>query len=324
MNPDGAPGLRAFVAAYQKQFGLGAALRPQPGQLRRRQGHPRGPRERQVDRQGQDPRSRAGLQEAAPAALPPAGASQFDENGSEHSRPRLNLMQWQQGKLETVYPGGSGQRQAHRRATEPPAVRPPTTRARGPRPRVQGLRMSLLLQLRGQRPAARRRLRDHQHRSDADLRRRARGQLRARRVPDGRACTWPGFSASQLGLHPYAVRAPIVVVLPVRASAQSMQRYVIQPLLSADAHIQIFATVGVSTALLNLALLVFGADIRKVDVRVRHRRTSASAPIDLRQRAADHFRGGDRGGLGVHCLPDSAPIPAAPSARWRRTARRPR
>jgi len=69
--------------------------------------------------------------------------------------------------------------------------------------------------------------------------------------------------ALALGLHPYAA-APLVVGLLFVLGAL-MQRLVIQPLLSADAHIQIFATVGVSTALLNLALMVFGADIRKVE-----------------------------------------------------------
>lgn len=69
--------------------------------------------------------------------------------------------------------------------------------------------------------------------------------------------------AQAAGLHPY-VSAPLVVALLVLVGA-AMQRFVIQPLLAADAHIQIFATVGVSTALLNLALMTFGADIRKVD-----------------------------------------------------------
>ena len=69
--------------------------------------------------------------------------------------------------------------------------------------------------------------------------------------------------ASQLGLHPY-LAVPIVVVFLFVIGA-AMQRYVIQPLLAADAHIQVFATVGVSTALLNLGLLLFGANIRKVE-----------------------------------------------------------
>lgn len=70
--------------------------------------------------------------------------------------------------------------------------------------------------------------------------------------------------AQHAGLHPYASAA--LVALLLFAVGAAMQRFVIQPLLSADAHIQIFATVGVSTALLNLALMVFGADIRKAEV----------------------------------------------------------
>ena len=62
-----------------------------------------------------------------------------------------------------------------------------------------------------------------------------------------------------LGLHPYV--ASFFAVFILFAGGALMQRFVIQPLLTADPHIQIFATVGVSTALLNLALLVFGADV---------------------------------------------------------------
>ena len=62
-----------------------------------------------------------------------------------------------------------------------------------------------------------------------------------------------------LGLHPYVASFFAVIIL--FAGGALMQRFVIQPLLTADPHIQIFATVGVSTALLNLALLVFGADV---------------------------------------------------------------
>jgi branched-chain amino acid transport system permease protein len=65
-----------------------------------------------------------------------------------------------------------------------------------------------------------------------------------------------------LGLHPYVAAVPAIVLLFILGAA--MQRFVIQPLLAADPHIQIFATVGVSTALLNLALLVFGADVFSV------------------------------------------------------------
>ena len=65
-----------------------------------------------------------------------------------------------------------------------------------------------------------------------------------------------------LGLHPYV--ASIFAVIFLFVAGALMQRFVIQPLLTADSHIQIFATVGVSTALLNLALLVFGADVFSV------------------------------------------------------------
>jgi branched-chain amino acid transport system permease protein len=65
-----------------------------------------------------------------------------------------------------------------------------------------------------------------------------------------------------LGLHPYVASFFAVIFLFVAGAL--MQRFVIQPLLTADSHIQIFATVGVSTALLNLALLLFGADVFSV------------------------------------------------------------
>ena len=65
-----------------------------------------------------------------------------------------------------------------------------------------------------------------------------------------------------LGLHPYV--ASIFAVIFLFVAGALMQRFVIQPLLTADSHIQIFATVGVSTALLNLALLLFGADVFSV------------------------------------------------------------
>ena len=70
--------------------------------------------------------------------------------------------------------------------------------------------------------------------------------------------------AQHFGLHPYA--SSLLVALLLFLLGASMQRFIIQPLLSADPHIQVFATVGVSTALLNLALMMFGADVRKADV----------------------------------------------------------
>jgi branched-chain amino acid transport system permease protein len=63
----------------------------------------------------------------------------------------------------------------------------------------------------------------------------------------------------KLGIHPYVAAVPIVLLL--FALGALVQRFIIQPLLDADEHIQIFATVGLSTALVNLALLVFGADL---------------------------------------------------------------
>lgn len=68
--------------------------------------------------------------------------------------------------------------------------------------------------------------------------------------------------SKHLGLHPYVSAIPVMLLL--FGFGALIQRFMIQPLLSADEHIQIFATVGLSTALLNLALLVFGADLYAV------------------------------------------------------------
>ncbi|WP_305044949.1 branched-chain amino acid ABC transporter permease [Geoalkalibacter sp.] len=67
-----------------------------------------------------------------------------------------------------------------------------------------------------------------------------------------------------LDLHPYVSAGPVIVLLFIIGAA--IQRFIIQPLLSADPEIQIFATVGLSTALMNLALLVFGANMFSVNV----------------------------------------------------------
>lgn len=72
--------------------------------------------------------------------------------------------------------------------------------------------------------------------------------------------------AMHFGLHPYASIVPVALILFVLGAA--MQRLIIQPLLGADQHIQIFATVGVSTLLLNLALVVFGANVLQAPVTV--------------------------------------------------------
>ncbi len=74
----------------------------------------------------------------------------------------------------------------------------------------------------------------------------------------GMYLAWIG--TTQLGLHPYLLAPPLVLVLFILGVL--IQRFILQPLLEArDAHVQIFATVGLSTALINLALLAFGADL---------------------------------------------------------------
>ncbi|MCA0404646.1 MAG: branched-chain amino acid ABC transporter permease [Proteobacteria bacterium] len=67
----------------------------------------------------------------------------------------------------------------------------------------------------------------------------------------------------QMGLHPYVSALPVVVLLFLLGAL--IQRFIIQKLLNADEHIQIFATVGLSTALINLALILFGADLYSVN-----------------------------------------------------------
>lgn len=67
-----------------------------------------------------------------------------------------------------------------------------------------------------------------------------------------------------MGLHPYVAAGPVVVLLFIVGMA--IQRFIIQPLLNSDPEIQIFATVGLSTALMNLGLLVFGANMFSVSV----------------------------------------------------------
>ena len=64
------------------------------------------------------------------------------------------------------------------------------------------------------------------------------------------------------GIHPYMAIIPATILL--FAAGAAMQRFIIQPLLGAEGHIQIFAAVGVSIALMNGALLIFGADVMTV------------------------------------------------------------
>jgi branched-chain amino acid transport system permease protein len=66
--------------------------------------------------------------------------------------------------------------------------------------------------------------------------------------------------SKHFGLHPYVSAFPLIVVF--FAVGALVQRLIIEPLLDADSHVQIFATVGLSTALMNLALLVFGANMQ--------------------------------------------------------------
>lgn len=72
--------------------------------------------------------------------------------------------------------------------------------------------------------------------------------------------------AKHFGLHPYVSAIPVAFILFGVGAA--MQRFIIQPLLEAEAHIQIFASVGISTVLLNLALVLFGADVLSTEVSV--------------------------------------------------------
>jgi branched-chain amino acid transport system permease protein len=74
----------------------------------------------------------------------------------------------------------------------------------------------------------------------------------------GMFVTW--LVTTRMGLHPYAV---VILVVPMMFILGALtQRLLIQPLLNAeDDHVQIFATVGLSTAMMNLALLIYGADI---------------------------------------------------------------
>ncbi|MYN12709.1 branched-chain amino acid ABC transporter permease [Pusillimonas sp. TS35] len=70
--------------------------------------------------------------------------------------------------------------------------------------------------------------------------------------------------AANIGIHPYAGLVPIAIIL--FALGALTQKVIIEPLLDADESIQIFATVGLSTMLLNLALVVFGANVFRASV----------------------------------------------------------
>ncbi len=72
--------------------------------------------------------------------------------------------------------------------------------------------------------------------------------------------------AAHLGVHPYLGLIPIAIIL--FALGALTQRAIIQPLLDADESIQIFATVGVSIILMNLALVIFGANVYRAPVEL--------------------------------------------------------
>ncbi|MGP1613594.1 MAG: branched-chain amino acid ABC transporter permease [Pollutimonas bauzanensis] len=72
--------------------------------------------------------------------------------------------------------------------------------------------------------------------------------------------------ADRFGIHPYLGLIPITIIL--FALGALTQKIIIQPLLKAEEHIQIFATVGISIILMNLALVVFGANVLRAPVEL--------------------------------------------------------
>ncbi|MCD1652100.1 branched-chain amino acid ABC transporter permease [Halomonas meridiana] len=64
--------------------------------------------------------------------------------------------------------------------------------------------------------------------------------------------------ASYFGMHPYL--ALIFTVPLLFGLGIVVQKYLIEPLKDSDEHIQIFATVGLSIAMINLVLLIFGSN----------------------------------------------------------------
>ena len=67
------------------------------------------------------------------------------------------------------------------------------------------------------------------------------------------------FATAYFGVHPYVT---LVVVLPlIFGLGMLVQRVLIEPLQDSDEHIMIFATVGLSIAMINLMLMLFGPDI---------------------------------------------------------------
>lgn len=74
----------------------------------------------------------------------------------------------------------------------------------------------------------------------------------------GMYVTW--LVVTKFAVHPYVAAVVVIPVLFILGALT--QRFIIQPLMkSRNESVQIFATVGLSIALINLALLIFGADI---------------------------------------------------------------
>lgn len=68
------------------------------------------------------------------------------------------------------------------------------------------------------------------------------------------------LGSTHFGVHPYWMAIGLVPIFFIAGAI--IQTFIIQPLLGAEyEHAQIFATVGLSIALMNLALLVFSADV---------------------------------------------------------------
>lgn len=72
--------------------------------------------------------------------------------------------------------------------------------------------------------------------------------------------------ASHFGIHPYVGIVPVAIIL--FALGALTQKLLIEPLLNAGEEIQIFATVALSILFLNLALIIFGADVFSVQGQV--------------------------------------------------------
>ena len=68
--------------------------------------------------------------------------------------------------------------------------------------------------------------------------------------------------ATVWGVPIYLSSIPVAVALFVLGFG--LQRLILQPIMNADPHMQIFATVGISFTLMNIALLIFGANVISV------------------------------------------------------------